>query len=150
MTKELQDLFEELDSYRKENGITDYSISEPNEDDEHDYICCDQNIIHYVNGSYDISCLYNMTPSYKFKTKEEVIYFLLGYWSGSVAFEDPNDDINVAYNLGLYSAAMPLMTHFFKLNKEKYLNCLNDKQYDWAERQHAELNLEKLPDWFYL
>ena len=55
MQKELLELFNELKNL--DNQDDDLDISEPNQDDDQEYICFEQNIILYKDGVFDISCL---------------------------------------------------------------------------------------------
>jgi hypothetical protein len=130
MQKELLELFNELKNL--DNQDDDLDISEPNQDDDQEYICFEQNIIHYNDGVFDISCLYNLHPTFKFKTIKEVIAFFLGYSneeSGFKIWADGKDDMDIeenAYNIGYYALCL---TYIKKLEFNILPQFLNEKQH---------------------
>lgn len=79
MLEKLQELFNYLKVRYEPLTEGDLSINPPDKWEKVDYICCDQKIIHFIDGHYNISCLYNGHPSLRFKTKEEVLSFYKGY-----------------------------------------------------------------------
>jgi hypothetical protein len=98
MTKELQELFD----YLKDNYIPtddDLSISGPNEDEDTDYISCDQKIITFVDEYYNICDLYDSHPCVRFKTKDEVVAFYNGCNHGFLY--DLENDVEKAEGVGL-------------------------------------------------
>ncbi len=151
MNYSLKELYEVLDKVRELNDIDDYNYNEANDDDEHEYICCDQKIIHYVDDCYDISCLYNQHPTYKFDTIEEVVSFFEGCWESFLIFKDNDSKANTAFNLGLYTEKINLLIFWFNRDIEKYKEFLFEKQYDWnAEGKSPTypLDLDNLPKLF--
>jgi len=98
MTQELQDLYEHLQLNYEPLVKDDLSINEPNEDENTDYICCDQKIITYVDGSFNICDLYDSHPCLRFKTKEEVVAFYEGCIEGLHFYFD--NDVEIAKAVG--------------------------------------------------
>lgn len=91
MTEQLQELYDFLE-LNYSGTADDLIISEPNRDEEVDYICCDQKIIHYKNEVFHITDLYDAHPCFEFKTKEEVLAFYEGYSEGyHLYFDTPED-----------------------------------------------------------
>lgn len=92
MTQELQDLYDFLQFKYTSIDAEDLSLNEPDKDEDVDYICCDQKIIHFTNGVYHITDLYDSHPSFEFKTKEEVLAFYEGFSEGyHLYFDTPED-----------------------------------------------------------
>ena len=95
MIKELEQLYEYLKlNY---NPLIDLSLREPDEDEDTDYICCDQKIITFVDGYYNICDLYDSHPCVRFKSKDEVIAFYNGQNDGLLHFDT---DVDIAYSVG--------------------------------------------------
>lgn len=84
MTKELQQLYDYLKLNYTPLTTDDLSINEPDQWEETDYICCDQKIIIWLDGYYNVSDLYDSHPSLRFRTKEEIVSFYEGYNEGFV------------------------------------------------------------------
>jgi hypothetical protein len=150
VSKNLYELYELLKNICETHQIDDIEIKEANEEDENDFICCDQKIIHYVDGYYDVSCLYNEHPTYKFKTKEEVEAFFNGCFELMSVFKKEKSEIDLAYNLGLFTERTLIMRFCFNQNKDKYKEFLSDKQYNHDDNTTYKLDLTKLPNWFEL
>lgn len=91
MTKELQDLYDYLKKSYEPLVENDLSINEPNKDEATDYICCDQKIITYVDGYFNICDLYDVHPCVRFKTEEEVLAFYEGCVEGLHYYFDDGD-----------------------------------------------------------
>ena len=92
MIEQLQELYEFLKIEYTAIDDEDLSIHEPDEDEEVDYICCDQKIIHFTNEVYHITDLYDSHPCFEFKTKEEVLAFYEGYTEGFHFYFDTPED----------------------------------------------------------
>lgn len=103
--KKLQQLYNALKPLEDKAYTQDLCINGPNEDDEHDYICFDQKIIHCIDDSFDISCLYDSHPTMKFDTILEVVEFYHGTWEATKIYKDTHEtltSLDIAYNCGVY------------------------------------------------
>jgi hypothetical protein len=127
----LQALYEKLKHL--ENHDEDLEISEPNQDDNEAFICFEQEIIHYNDGYFDISSLYNEHPTFKFESIEEVLAFFNGFdivLNGGFKIDLQNEDkLIVAYNLGYYTLHLSQIENYQKKIIPQYLNKV---QHHWA------------------
>lgn len=103
MLQKLQELYEYLKDRYEPLTEDDLSINPPDKWEKTEYICCDQKIIHFIDGHYNISCLYDAHPSLRFKTKEEVLSFYEGYNSARCANFLENDEMT-AMSIGLLTS----------------------------------------------
>jgi hypothetical protein len=90
MNYELQELYKYLKLHYEPLTENDLSINEPDEDEDTEYICCDQKIITLKEGYFNICCLYDAHPCVRFSSNEEVLAFYEGYNEGyHYYFDDP-------------------------------------------------------------
>ncbi len=138
MKQELLDLFDELKLLNSQDdfGISDLSISENDDLDEHEYISFYENIIHYNDGFYDISCVDDIHPTIKFSSKEEVIAFFIGYNKEEFGgfkmwvYSNNMDKEEHAYNIGYYCRSIAYIRVLENVILPKYLH---EKQYKYQE-----------------
>ena len=103
-TKEVYDFFI---SKEYKYPIDDLSFSEPNEDENDYYVCCEQKIIRWNAdlGKFTIACLYNSFETICLSTKEEIYSFFMGYKDGDIMdaayFFHENKELS-PYDLGAY------------------------------------------------
>ena len=131
--KKLEQLFLALQQF-KEEADNDLSIHEPNEDDDLNYICCDQKIIHCEDDIFDISCLYQSHPTIEFATISEVVEFYKGFFDVTRFYKDFDTmtSLDMAYNLGIYCDMLYVMNNTKVTCLEKRLHKI---QYKWNDTE---------------
>ncbi len=108
VTVELEQLFKKLEENKHLFCMDDLVISEPNEDEDDWYICCEQKIIRFEQGVFFISCLYDSHKTLEFASIDEVVALYDGMEAGVAMLANAPEKgkevsaVQKAFNVGLY------------------------------------------------